>query len=300
MKILVSYRAIPQSPGWATGDMVVKAFRALGHETIAYAKYYQENKWIDNPMESPSEFDLCLFMECNDGDPQYCELKNLRARKMACWLFDNSYYQDKCRGLIDYFNFDFKFLANPLVVKELQETGYDRVHYLPYACDQDLHGRPADSIKKRDVALIGSIREDRINLANELKKYNIELELIGGLYRGDYIDALAETKIIINQNPQAGRGLLNMRFWETIAAGSWILTEAEDANANENIRRSLLTMHSTYHNIEELAHICHASLKECPKPLGWLTTTMQTAVLREHTYFDRCQEILKTVFPDEH
>ena len=293
MKILVSYRAIPQSPGWATGDMVVKAFRALGHDTFAYAKYYQENRWLDNPSPTPSEYDLCLFMECNDGDPQYCELKNLRARKMVCWLFDNSYYQDKCRGLIDYFNFDFSFLANPLVVQEFRQSNYDNVHYLPYACDPDLHSRPDGYMKKRDVALVGSIREDRVKLADELKKYNIELQLIGGLYRSSYIDALASSKIIINQNPPAGRGLLNMRFWETIAAGSWIITEAEDANANERVRR-FLNLYNLYHGVEDLAKMCQKILRDNPADLA------QRIVLNQHTYSDRCQEILKTVFPDEH
>jgi spore maturation protein CgeB len=279
--------------------MVVKAFRALGHDTFAYAKYYQENRWIENPADAPTEYDLCLFMECNDGDPQYSELKNLRARKMACWLFDNSYYQDKCRDLIDYFNFDFKFLANPLVVTELENSGYERVHCLPYACDPDLHRHPEGYMKKRDVALVGSIREDRIKMADELKKYNIELQLIGGLYRSSYIDALASSKIIINQNPQAGRGLLNMRFWETIAAGSWIITEAEDANANENIRRTFLNTYNTYHNIEELAKICSSYLKDEHKR-SQLAGSIQDHVLRHHTYSDRCQEMLKTVFPDEH
>jgi spore maturation protein CgeB len=298
VKILVSYRAIPQSPGWATGDMVVKAFRHLGHETFAYAKYYQENRWLENPTATPSEYDLCLFLECNDGDPQYCELKNIRARKTACWLFDNSYYKDHLRGLIDYFNFNFKFLANPLVIKELQESGYSNIHYLPYACDPELHKRSVYKVKYIDVALIGSIREDRIKLADELKKYNIELQLIGGLYRSAYIDALASSKIIINQNPPSGRGLLNMRFWETIAAGSWIITEAEDANANVEIRHSCLNIHNLYHNTEELAKICSMFMKDEHKRLQH-TESMQDHILRYHTYSDRCQEILQTVFPDE-
>lgn len=296
MKILVSYRAIPQSPGWATGDSVVRAFRELGHEVFAYAKYYQENSWVVNPTPTPPEFDLVLFMECNDGDPQYCSLKNVKARKTACWLFDNSYYQDHCRGLIDYFNFDFKFIANPLIVDELKNSNYENVFHLPYACDSVLHTRRMPCVKVRDIALIGSIRDDRVQLINELNiKLPVKAELIGGLYRDQYIDALASSKIIINQNPAAGRGLLNMRFWETIAAGSFIMTERFDVEANNLC--DYLSQYNLYDSIDEIVLNCDALLSKDYKIADY--EYQQQWVMRMHTYESRCQEILSKVFPNE-
>jgi hypothetical protein len=179
MRILVSYRGIPQSPGWATGDMVVKAFRALGHEAYPYAKYYQQNSWVEGaPTARYSDgialdeydWDLILFMECNDGDPQYHELKVTRSRKTACWLFDTSYHSDRYTRLVDYFRFDHIFLANPLTIREYKVWGYDNLHYMPYACDRELHVRSLDFPKDCEVALVGSIREDRKQLARSLSK----------------------------------------------------------------------------------------------------------------------------------
>lgn len=294
MKILVSYRGIPQSPGWATGDFVVKALRALGHEVYPYAKYYQKNTWVNQDPQfglDKHEWDLILYMECNDGDRQYHELALARARKTVCWLFDTSYYHDRCKSIVDYFRFDHIFLANPLTIREYKVWNYPDVHYLPYACDPELHGRK-ETPKTCDVALVGSIRDDRVKLQKELAKHNIKLELIGGVFREAYIDALASARIVVNQNPLEGRGLLNMRFWEATAAGAWIITEKSDLDVNPAIE---MAPNNSYESIEDLARKCHQCLHECPKPLEWLV--LQNEFLREHSYQKRCQQLLQTVFP---
>ena len=295
MKILVSYREIPQSPGWATGDLVVKALRALGHEVFPYAKYYQQNRWVEDRSFGldDHEFDLILFMECNDGDLQYPELRITRARKTACWLFDTSYHTDRYRGLVDYFGFDHLFLANPLTIQEYKVWGYNNVHYLPYACDRELHSRPLTYPKTRDVVLVGSIREDRVRLKKDLAKQGINLELIGDVFREQYIDTLASAKIVVNQNPEAGRGLLNMRFWEAQAAGAWIITEKSDLDLNDNLN---MPSGCYYENMEDLAYQCRYILNECPKPLEFFTGSLQSNIIRDHAYNNRCQKILETVF----
>ncbi|MCV0439780.1 MAG: glycosyltransferase [Hydrogenophaga sp.] len=293
MKILVSYRGIPQSPGWATGDMVVKAFRELGHEAYPYAKYYQENRWVEGrPLLDEQDWDLILFMECNDGDPQYPELKITRARKTACWLFDTSYHADRYKRLVDYFRFDHLFLANPLTIQEYKLWGYENVSYLPYACDRELHGRSLEYPKTRDVVLVGSIRDDRRHLAAALSRLGVELELVGDVFREDYIDALASAKIVINQNPDAGRGLLNMRYWEAPAAGSFVLTEAADYSEQPID----LNNGFPYNDTEELALACQSFLEHEDR-LTQVTALCQKNVIANHTYTSRCQAILTTIFP---
>lgn len=288
MKILVSYRGIPQSPGWATGDMVVKALKSLGHDAYPYAKFYQRNEWVNPRPLLDQEWDLLLFLECNDGDPQYPELRLVKTKHKACWLFDTSYYADKCQFLQHYFNFDFIFLANPINVQDYKVAGYNNVYYLPYACDPDLHGR-LNYNKTRDIVLVGSIREDRKQLASSLAKDGINLELIGGVFRQDYIDALASARIVINQNPEQGRGLLNMRFFEAPAAGTVLLTEKIDLN----IQPIDLKFAIPYDN--NLANICKNLLTDNEK-LIQLSKEAQQEVLNNHTYQNRCQQLLKIIF----
>lgn len=291
MKILVSYRGIPQSPGWATGDLVVKAFRALGHEAYPHAKYYQEDRWVDVICEQ--DWDLIVYMECNDGDQQYFELKNKRARRLVCWLFDSSYQQDQYRNLVNHFAFEHIFLANPLSVSQYKEWGYPRVHYLPYAFDYELHNRPLDTPKVRDVAIVGSLRADRKALAYDLQKRGINVELIGNVYRNEYIDTLASSKIIINQNPPEGRGLLNMRHFEAQAAGSFLVEQWCDLKPN--IDAGFHSYATLYHhdNIISLIDSCQMLLHSKHNQ------ALQDCFIRDHTYQARCLQILKAVFPHE-
>lgn len=294
MKILVSYRGIPQSPGWATGDMVVRALRALGHEAYSYAKYYQQPNWVEGkPYLDDHEWDLILYMECNDGDPQYHELAVARARKTACWLFDTSYYSDRCRSLINYFKFDHIFLANPLTIRDYKTWGYKNVSYLPYACDSKLHMRPLDFPKVHDVVLVGSIRNDRKCLANELALQGIDLKLIGGVFREAYIDALASAKFVINQNPPEGRGLLNMRHFEAQAAGAIIIEQENDLLVN--CEAGLFCNMPSY-DPEDLN-----SVKEAIEIFGNIENDVWArsfnGFLERENYQRRCESILETVFP---
>ena len=300
MKILVSYRAIPQSPGWATGDMAVKALRELGHDVTVYAKKYELDEWVEGRPSTLEldTYDLLLFMECNDGEPQYIELKNVRARKKVCWLFDTSYYPDQCKNLVDFFFFDEIFLANPLTIDQYKTWGYDNVHYLPYACDPELHYRPYSKAgKKRDVALIGSVRADREELQRDLLERGLNMELISGSFREKYIDDLAETSIIVNQNPDAGRGLLNMRWFETQAAGSVLFSEHEDERINSNAGLSNYECFE-YSYVQDLA-ACALDLLRDDSLIARITTRGQACVLACHTYQNRCETLLRTVFPHE-
>lgn len=296
MRILVSYRGIPQSPGWATGDMTVKAFRELGHEAYPYAKYYQENRWVKGrPLLDSQDWDLILFMECNDGDPQYPELKVTRARKTACWLFDTSYHQDRYRGLVNYFGFDHLFLANPLTVGDYKVWGYSNVTYLPYACDRELHGRSVEYPKSRDVVLVGSVRDDRKHLAAKLGSLGINLELIGGVFREEYINILASSRIIINQNPNEGRGLLNMRHFEAQAAGAFLLEQADDFTLNRDAGLQSSGGFLPYDTVESIADIVPYYLKIDKDIMSY----MQNNFFAYNTYKSRCESILATVFPHE-
>jgi spore maturation protein CgeB len=293
LKILISYRGIPQSPGWATGDIITRALRRLGHEVSVYARYYKEDWWIEDPACRFDSYDLHLFLECNDGEPQYLELCSIDAKQTACWLFDTSYYSDQCEGLIRHFDFDHVFLANPLSIEYFKSKGFNP-HYLPYAADPELHYRDSDYPKTRDVVLAGSIREDRINLKNQLKEHGVELELISGVFREEYINALASARIVINQNPKEGLGLLNMRHFEAQAAGCFLIEQWCDLKPNINAGIVCTGACFHYYDIKDIAGICKEFLHDA-EDLTDLVNSEKKYFLMAHTYDARCKELLETI-----
>lgn len=288
MKVLVSYRAIPQSPGWATGDMVAKAFEELDCDVYRYAKKYEKDTWLEDPETLLRDrYDLVVFMECNDGDRQYAELKNISTRKAVTWTFDNSYYGDKLLGLINSLGFDHNFVANPLIQPDIPNSSY-----LPYACDPELHSRKYyDYHKCMDFCLPGSIRPDREQLKKEFRHSSLQLCLVSDTFREDYITILHQSSAIVNQNPTEGTGLLNMRFFEAPAAGALILTENRDLLANPISMIEPLHCYG-YDDYVSLIDLCEY-LSDNPDEIKNATLAGQEEVLLHHTYRNRCEKILE-------
>lgn len=286
MRILVSYRAIPQSPGWATGDMVVRAFRKLGHEAHAYAKVYGKNEWLEDPISLKSqEWDLLLFMECNDGDGLYGELGSCKAKKKASWYFDmtmNDSYFQMWQSLSKAF--DINFSANRNVLDKAKNC-----LYLPYAADSKLHFRN-NSKKTRDVVLVGSDRPERRKLVDGLLKERIQASLVSNVYREDYINTLASSVVSLNDIAGGGSGMLPMRAFEAPAAGSMLLTPANEG-AEEIFGQKVFY----YNNFEEAAQIA-ANLAFHRQETTNSIPMLQEFVRENHTYEIRCLEILEKIF----
>lgn len=271
MKILVSYRGIPQSPGWATGDMVVRAFKALGHEAVPYGNYYQTQRRLENRNVLTEDWDLFLFMECGDGDPVYTELNSIRARKRASWFFDAALYPHNWIRIIQDFDFDVNFIANSTMLYDNLKT-----EYLPYAADDTLHYRQ-ECTKKRRIGFVGSDRPERRQLASRLG-----IELKSNIFREEYIDYLATSTFSLNDIAGGGNGLIAMRPFEAIMAGSTLITPKGDGV------KSLGLPCIEYSSVEELE-----TLELVPDFNG------QDFVLSHHTYRHRCATILEKLFPYE-
>jgi hypothetical protein len=279
MKILVSYRGIPQSRGWATGDMVVKAFQELGHEAVSYGNYYQTNERLEGSRKVLAEdWDLLLFMECGDEDPVYTELTNLRSRKRASWFFDAALYPRRWTQIIDAFGFDCNFMANANMLYNNLKT-----EYLPYAASA-IHCRPFNHFKQRAFGFIGSDRPERQALAAQLSFANVELK--SGIFREEFIDYLASSCYTINDIAGGGVGLIPMRPFEALAAGSCLITPKNDGV------RSLGLPCIEYGSQEELVSICRHLYDDNIMP----DSAGQEAVLRNHMYKHRCSTILTNLF----
>jgi hypothetical protein len=296
MKIVVSYRGAPRIRGWETGALVAKAFRSLGHEVYDYGNIYQTQEKLSNGLTDFSNIDLWVYMEMNDADRQFTEVKAIKAAKKVSWTFDNSYYPDKLLFLNTYFNFDENFVANPLCLDYS-----DRTHYLPYAIDEHYHARDFSYNKKHAVGIVGTLRDDRLELAEKLRQSGIEVQCIDNVFREDYIDALASCHMIINQNPPAGAGLLNMRFFEAQAAGCILFTENRDFTPNNEawIEEINLLDHPIslpgypYRDMGHLVGLCNKYKGD------WGQARMcHAAIMLNHTYKDRCERILDVCFSD--
>lgn len=286
MKILVSYRQAQRINSWETGHFVSSALRDLGHEVTEYGFMYETNQWFcDKDAVLKEHYDLLLWMECGDPSHQYTELRSLKCPKFY-WGFDVSYNPHFHKNLCNAMQFDWIFSANV----EYQANFFGpQCSWLPYAAYQTKHFRSVNTPKVMDVVLVGSDRPDRRQLISALRRQDINAELISDVFKEAYIDTLASAKIIINQNPEAGKGLLNCRFWETMAAGSCLLTQrsdGEDRVGRENEH------FAAYSGSDEAVFKCRFLLEQEDLRLK-IALAGQSLVIAGHTYHHRAEAILE-------
>lgn len=294
MRILVAYRAIPQSPGWATGDCLVRAFRKLGHDAQPWAKLYQRDEWLEHPAWGPSmepvcccgkleyasggllDVDLLVYLECNDDDEQYPHLLSLPCPRVY-WEFDTTMHREWSRDWIESNYWTAVYMANP------NELIGDAA-YLPYAVDDTLfsHGNR----ERSGAACIGHPFPERVEFCQRA-----DVELISGVYREDYVAALQGLQVSVHHHDSGGDGLLVARIWESIGAGACLL-----APASESLYRHFTAgMHvATYESVEEARHLVH---KLCERPEQTAATARRgyELVMREHTYVNRARTILEAL-----
>jgi len=288
MKILVSYRGIPQSHGWATGDMVLKAFKDMGHEAYPYGNYYQRPDRLGGLTIRDTvshDYDLYLQMECGDGDPFYSEVtKYIRTRKVASWWFDVALYPQKWLSETAYIKPDINFVAN---VNFLDKN--TNCIYLPYAACNSNHFREiVEKDKDIDFLIIGSDRPERRRLFEILRQAVpcARVEYVTNSFRYEYIYALSRSKFVINDIAGGGSGLLPMRPFETIAAGSNLITPKDDGCKKLGIPCI------EYTDEADLLRICTA----LNLTSNFSNPALQKEFMRHNTYNSRCQTILDTIF----
>jgi hypothetical protein len=286
MKILVSYRAAPRIRGWETGSMLARAFRVLGHDVAEYANIYETKQWIaDRAHILNQSYDLHVFMEKNDPESQYTELLSLPITRTVGWLFDIAMYPDFNYNLVERFHFDHLYLANPNYLDKFKCP----TSFLPYAADERYFYRSLDTIKTRDLCLVGSDRPERRQFIQMLRNNGVNAELISGIFKQDYINALASSKIILNDLAGGGGALLSMRAFETLATGSALLQADTGEPHNDILMPNLACLMFKDHIscITQInKYLSDKELYDNTRAVG------QKMVLDNHTYVNRAREIL--------
>ena len=292
MNILVSYRGIPQSPGWATGDALCAALASLGHEVTPFGRYYSKAPASDTnsnteetirrlgyplaavPLETP---DLHIWMECNDEDPQYGETLGINCPHVY-WGFDDTMHWPFTAKLLSSGAFKHAFFANQRVAKAVPGS-----HWLPYAADT--RWLTPGEHDRAGAATIGHGFAERVAFCEAAG-----IELFQA-YREEYVTRLQQLKIHVHHHESGGPGLVVMRPFETMACGALLFAP-----------RGLLDglgFHAGIH------YVAYTNADDCRKKIERfladdaaresITRTALHCILENHTYRQRAEAILEVV-----
>jgi len=133
--------------------------------------------------------------------------------------------------------FDHVFIAQREYLEAFRAAGNRSVHWLPLGCDPEIH-RQATLAKQHDVGFIGSLTsERRVALLNQVETcFRVTYERS---FWVDMADFFARCRIVFNN---AINNDLNMRVFEALSTGSFLLTDVAENSGQETL----------FHDREEL------------------------------------------------
>jgi glycosyltransferase involved in cell wall biosynthesis len=148
----------------------------------------------------------------------------------ACWLIDTHLHLE--RHLEVAKSFDFVFLAQKKYVPLFQEAGIRHVHWLPLACDPEIH-RDFGLEPVYDVTFVGSVtaahRRRNVLLQQLSRRFPLHLERC---FLEEMALVFSRSRIVFNCSV---RDDLNMRVFEALSSGSLLLTDQADGSGLEEL-----------------------------------------------------------------
>ncbi|HEB73081.1 MAG TPA: glycosyltransferase, partial [Nitrospirae bacterium] len=181
--------------------------------------------------------------------------------------------------------FDLVFLAQRAYIPEFKERGIENIHWLPLACDQEIHDK-MDVEKTHDVGFVGSLTDDR--RVELLQKLAEKMEV---RYAREFLKKmtgfLCKSRVVFNN---AIRNDLNMRVFEALCSGSLLLTDLADG-IDEFFEDE---KHLVIYNDENITKKALYYLKH-PDEAQTIARRGRDLALEKHTYERRVDEIVKTM-----
>jgi hypothetical protein len=179
----------------------------------------------------PSEMlpDLYFWVESLNG---YFP-KNLDALRQpkVCYLIDshlNLHWHVKWAK-----QFDHVFIAQREYLQAFRDAGNGSVHWLPLGCDPGIH-RKTTTTKEHAVGFAGTLHtERRVKLLNSIEQaFSLTCKRV---FWEDMADLFSRSRIVFNN---AIKNDLNMRVFEALSTGSFLLTDVAQASGQEELFRA--------------------------------------------------------------
>jgi hypothetical protein len=224
--------------------------------------------------------DLYLWVESVSGHFPM----NLDAVKIpkACYLIDSHL---SLRWHVEWAKqFDHVFIAQREYLEAFRAAGNRSVHWLPLGCDPEIH-RQATRVKHHDIGFVGSLNTDRrVALLNQIESaHHISYERS---FWVDMADFFAQCRIVFNN---AIRNDLNMRVFEVLSTGSFLLTDVAKNSGQEVL----------FHDKEELGIYNDATIREAvtyylqhEEERERIAAQGRAVVHAAHTYVHRLDDLL--------
>jgi hypothetical protein len=292
MNIIICYKYRP----YATALYFESALKKLGHQVYSVHSSFGSVKGFSNTPDIThlsGELgiypDLVILIDpSGDFFPRGWEKLDCPT---AVYLVD-VHRSFKLREMLAPF-FDFIFIAQLDYVNNFRKLNYKQIHWLPLACDPEIHGRRNLELVW-DIGFVGNINSTTRSRRLELLDQHFRMNEYGVFYPRERIaEIYSRSKIVFNSSIG---GDLNMRVFEGLASGSLLITDRIGNGQSEIFKNRVHLVE--YSSDEELLEFVSYYLKQ-DKEREAIAMAGHDLVLSKHTYIDRCQFMLDSIFSDK-
>lgn len=260
--------------GHSTARYFSRAIKASGQELIEWS--------VAPELEQIKPKDLFVFVDPLPDWP--IGLEALNCRKIA-YLID--VHQNLPHRLNVSKFFDAVFVAQKGYLGAFKKIGHKNVHWLPLACDPDIHCAPAPA-RDIDVGFVGKLGQAGT------QRHSILTTVLPQFSTNDYSQfqtpsemakIYGRSKIVFNASIN---GDVNMRIFEAWASGALLVTDRIENGFGEMFQ-------------DGLNCVCYSSIKEAVEKISYylkadaererIAAAGHQAAIQNHTYAARWQAI---------
>jgi hypothetical protein len=183
--------------------------------------------------------------------------------------------------------FDSVFVAQKAYVPLIAASGHPRVHWLPLACDPEVHHQPAEH-RTFDVGFVGKLGHKggtRYTILSAVLPRYATNDTAPFYAREEMARVYGQSKIVFNASIN---GDLNMRFFEALASGALLVTDRIDNGVSELFQEDV--HYVGYSTIDEAIEKIDYYLAH-PAERDRIAAAGCAEVLARHTYRNRWAEI---------
>jgi tetratricopeptide (TPR) repeat protein len=206
-------------------------------------------------------------------------------------------------------NFDYVFIAQKEYIPAFKKAGNKNVYWLPLGCDPEIHN-PGSMPKLYDVGFVGSVNDPNSRRYKLLKTIEEKFRLsYKRCFWKEMAEFFASSKIVYNN---AIKNDLNMRVFEVLSSGSFLLTDMTYGNGqaemffddedlgiysddiilekveyylrNEALREKIAARgqqiahraHTYKHRVDEIINVAVNGAADTPSPDEWRQRSVET------------------------
>ncbi|PIR01012.1 MAG: hypothetical protein COV66_04085 [Nitrospinae bacterium CG11_big_fil_rev_8_21_14_0_20_45_15] len=227
--------------------------------------------------------DLYFWVETGLSQPPK-DLDQCKIPK-ACYLIDTHIHLEQHLDLAR--PFDFVFLAQKAYVEDFRRAGFERVYWLPLACDPEIHGKVEGLEKQCDVGFVGTVEQAPIRRKELLLKLDAQFDLkCERKFMEEMAELYSHSRIVFNN---AIRKDLNMRVFEGMCSGSMLLTDPAKGSGLEDFFQD--GVHLALYQDDTLTDTVRYYLDH-PEERNKIAEQGRAEVLAKHTYDHRMIQMI--------